>query len=243
MKNGKKPKTSYRCGKCKDTGWIIKFREDGTSYAVSCKCREREKVRLQWKAAGMNIDSLDMTFSNFRVWNKFSEILKSTSIAYFNDFFKIKSLRKNSLLLCGQPGGGKTHIAVAVAINLISSGVNVMYMPYRETFRNIKLNIKDENFYKRTLEKFERCDLLLIDDLYKGKVSLAEINIMFEVINYRYVNHLPILVSSERTIEEILSIDEGIGSRIYEMCRGYMVTIPKEECNNFRLRKEEDFSG
>ena len=228
----------YKCESCRDTGWILKKHEDGTSYAVSCQCREKEKLKQQWKSSGMNLDSINLTFSNFKVWNKFSKVLKETAIAYFNDFNKIKNSRQNSILICGQPGGGKTHIAAAIAINLINSGIKVMYMPYRETLTKLKINIKNEDYYKSTLDKFKMCDLLMIDDLYKGKVTLADINILFEIINYRYVNYKPIMVSSEMIIEEILKVDEGIGSRIYEMCRSYVVTIPRSKNNNFRLCKK-----
>ncbi len=235
MKKGRMQKSLYKCDKCKDTGWILKKHEDGTSYAVSCQCREKEKLKQQWKSSGMNLDSINLTFSNFSIWNKFSKALKETAIAYFNDFNKIKNSRQNSLLLSGQPGGGKTHIAVAVAINLINTGIKVIYMPYREALTNLKINIKDENYYRSTLDRYKMCELLMIDDLYKGKVTVADINILFEIVNYRYVNYKPIMVSSEMTIEEILEIDEGIGSRVYEMCSSYIVTIPKNKDNNFRL--------
>ena len=50
---------------------------------------------------------------------------------------------------------------------------------------------------------------------------------MFEIINYRYINKLPIIVSSEYSIDELLNFDEAIGSRIYEMCKDYLVEIEK----------------
>ena len=231
------PKTSYKCEKCKDTGWILGKREDGTTYAYSCSCRKKAKIAQQWRAFGIDLDSVNCKFSNFKVWNKISEALRETSIVYINDFSKIQNSRQNSLLLCGQPGCGKTHIAVATAINLISLGVRAVYMPYRQVLTNIKLNFKDEEFYKKELKKYQECELLLIDDLFKGKVSLAEVNIMFEIINYRYTKKLPMIISSERIIEEMLNIDEAIGSRIYEMCKNYIVTAPREESNNYRLRR------
>lgn len=228
--------SSYKCEKCKDTGWILGKRKDGTSYAYSCICREQEKMKKQWKDFGMNLDSVNLTFGNFKSWNKYSKLLKETAIAYFNDFNKIKKLRQNSLLLCGQPGSGKTHIAVATAINLMNEGVGVVYMPYRHVVTNIKLNFKNENFYKKELKRYERCDVLLIDDLFKGKISLSEINIIFEIVNYRYVNSLPMIISCENTIQKLLVVDEGIGSRIYEMCKKYMVTVPSEQSFSYRFR-------
>ena len=60
--------------------------------------------------------------------------------------------------------------------------------------------------------------------------------IIFEIINYRYYNCLPIIVSTEFTVDMLLAFDEGVGSRIYEMCKRYVVEIPKGIENNYRLR-------
>ena len=59
---------------------------------------------------------------------------------------------------------------------------------------------------------------------------------MFEIINYRYLNFLPIIVSSEFTIEKMLEFDEGIGSRIYEMSKDYVVEIKNDIRNNYRSK-------
>lgn len=75
-----------------------------------------------------------------------------------------------------------------------------------------------------------------MDDLFKGKINESDINIVFEIINYRYLNHLPIIVSTEFTTERLLAFDEGVGSRIYEMCKAYIVEIEKSRENNYRLR-------
>ena len=59
---------------------------------------------------------------------------------------------------------------------------------------------------------------------------------MFEIINYRYLNYLPIIVSSEFTIDKILGFDQGVGSRIYEMCKDYIVEVEQDIRNNYRLK-------
>ncbi len=59
------------------------------------------------------------TFSNFEVWNKSSEFAKEVAIAFYNDFKNIRNHRQNSILFCGQVGSGKTHLSVALGINLL----------------------------------------------------------------------------------------------------------------------------
>ena len=72
--------------------------------------------------------------------------------------------------------------------------------------------------------------------MFKGRLNESDVNIMFEIINYRYLNFLPIIVSSEFTIEKMLEFDEGIGSRIYEMSKDYVVEIKNDIRNNYRLK-------
>ncbi len=108
-------------------------------------------------------------------------------------------------------------------------------MPYRDVITSLKQNMLDKECYKRQVSKFQIADILLLDDLFKGKINETDINIMFEIINYRYLNHLPMIVSTEFTLDKMLNFDEGVGSRIYEMCKDYTIEIRGQE-NNYRLK-------
>lgn len=176
------------------------------------------------------------TFANFEVWNRASETAKDTATAYCTDFDEIRNSRRNSILLCGQVGSGKTHLSVAIGLNLLKQKIKVVYMPYRDVITKIKQNMLDQEYYVKTLSKYQLCEVLLIDDLFKGKINESDINIIFEIINYRYLNFKPIIVSSEFSIERLLNFDEAVGSRIYEMSKDYVVEIEKDMRNNFRLK-------
>ena len=178
---------------------------------------------------------INYKFSNFKVWNEASRNMKDTASLYYSDFNEIRRKRKNSILLCGQVGSGKSHLSVALALNFLKRKIKVRYMPYRDVITKIKQNMVDENQYKKLIYKYQVCDVLLIDDLFKGKVNESDVNIMFEIINYRYLNFLPIIVSSEFSIDKLLEFDEGVGSRIYEMCKDYAVEVEKKVLNNYRL--------
>lgn len=93
---------------------------------------------------------------------------------------------------------------------------------------------KDAESFTESYRKYKASSLLIVDDLFKGKINEVDINIIFEIINYRYMNNLPIIVSSEFTAERLLYFDERVGSRIIEMCKDYTVEILGKE-NNFRI--------
>ena len=204
--------------------------------AISCECREMEKINNGWKAAGINPELSQLTFSTFQVWNESSRIAKSAALAYYKSFNTVRKARQNSILLCGQVGSGKSHISIALALNLLKKNIKVVYMPYRDVITKVKQNMMDEEYYQKLISKFQSCEVLLIDDLFKGKITEADINIIFEIINYRYLNHLPMIISTEFLIEDLLIFDEAVASRIYEMSKGHVVEIERGRERNFRMR-------
>ncbi|UYZ38925.1 ATP-binding protein [Clostridium beijerinckii] len=227
---------SYKCSKCCDTGWILVPQEHMQPLAVACECRKIEKLKSEWKYSGINVEQSKLTFSSFEVWNEASSRIKDTAAAYCTEFDEIRNNRRNSILLCGQVGSGKTHCSIAVALNFLKQRIKVVCMPYRDVITKIKQNMIDEEYYTRTISKYQLCEVLLIDDLFKGKVTESDVNIIFEIINYRYLNFLPIIVSSEFSIDRLLAFDEGVSSRIYEMSKDYVVEIEKDIRNNYRLK-------
>lgn len=229
-------RASVKCDKCQDTGWILIPQEHTQPLAITCDCRKVEKLRHEWKASGINTEMSKHKFSNFQIWNEASQGAKDTALAYYNDFDEIKDSRKNSILFCGQVGSGKTHLSVALAINFLEKKNKVVYMPYRDVITKIKQNMIDAEYYTKMIHKYKVCEILLIDDLFKGKINESDTNIMFEIINYRYLKFLPIIVSSEFSIDRLLAFDEGVGSRIFEMCKDYVVEVEKDIHNNYRLK-------
>ena len=128
-----------------------------------------------------------------------------------------------------------SKIVSAIANNLIRRKTNVVYMPYREIIIELKQNVMNGDIYNEMMGKYKKAEVLLIDDLFKGQISPSDINIMFEIINYRYMSNLPMLISTENTIDEIIGIDEALGSRIHEMVGDYKAEISGTK-SNYRLK-------
>lgn len=206
---------------------------DGNN-CTRCECYELDEAKRMFYKSGIRDDSY--TFSNFKEWSDISRTMKDVATDYFKNFSKIKDSRQNSIAFVGQSGCGKTHLTIALGLNILKSKrISVVYFNYREAMTELKQKIMDEEFYKKQVNKYQNAKVLLIDDLLKGKTTDADKNIMFEIINYRYINHLPIIVSSEYDINALLNFDEAIGSRVYEMCKDYLVEIISDSKNNYRL--------
>lgn len=205
----------YKCYKCRDMTFIIMDNE-----AVSCECRQLRQAKDILKKSGISEEFRNKRFSNFNYTIE-NQVYKAYKEAYmYAKNFKILEKEKcNSIMFMGQVGSGKSHLSLAIANELMDDGVGVVYMSYREVITRLKQNIMDEVYYNRVIGKYKNARVLLIDDLFKGKVSESDINIMFEILNFRYFNKLPVIVSCEMDVDSILSVDEAIGSRLVEMCK------------------------
>ncbi|WP_317725153.1 ATP-binding protein [Clostridium tetani] len=225
----------YKCSLCRDTGIILKNDDGLQDVYIPCKCKEIDKIKEKWKASGINVEQSRQSFGNYKCYNDITKLCKNTAIQYYKNFDSIKDKRENSIAFLGQVGSGKTHLSIAIAVNLLENKkIPVLYMPYRDVITSIKQNMLDREYYVKQLGRYQKAKVLIIDDLFKGKVTESDVNILFELINYRYLNCLPSIISSEFTAEEILNFDEGVGSRILEMCEDYTVEIHGKE-NNYRI--------
>lgn len=220
--------------KCKDTGWIEVVREDGIYYR-ECECVEIERMRRIFENSGISADDRNINFQQYKAYNDQTLAAKNAAIDYVMKFDEVKEERQNSIAFLGQVGAGKTHLSISIANALMKKGIAVRYMSYRETITELKQNILNEEYYQKQIAKYKSAKVLLIDDLFKGRTTDSDKNIMFEIINHRYLARMPIIVSSEYIPDKLLDFDEAIGSRIIEMCKNYLIVFPGKE-NNYRLR-------
>lgn len=230
-------KKEYKCPDCEDTGFCSRIDENGCEVYSRCKCYEIKRAREKMQRSGISEEFQKKTFANFNTkGNSQLANAKTKAMRYVQDFEKTEHERYNSIMFSGQVGAGKTHLGTAICGALMnkSNGVTVIYMPYRNAMTKIKQNIIDEEAYNKELSQYISARVLYIDDFLKGRLTEADINIMYEIVNYRYMNNLPIIISTEKAPNELLLFDEAIGSRLIEMCRGNIIQLQGKELN-YRL--------
>lgn len=229
------PEPEYECPKCKDTRFVYRTDENGCEIACRCECYEISRSREMMKRSGISAEFQKKTFDNFTTkGNAQLTNAKYKAMQYVEHFGQTEHDRYNSIMFTGQVGAGKTHLGTAICGALMKKGVAVIYMAYRNAVTKIKQNIIDEAVYNRELKQYTSARVLYIDDLLKGRLTDTDINIMYEIVNYRYMNNMPIIISAEKTPNELLAFDEAIGSRLIEMCRGNIIQFHGKELN-YRL--------
>lgn len=184
------------------------------------------------KSSQITDDFRKLTFANFNK-NVKSEAIKASFLlaeSYAQDFQEVEKKRNNSFALVGQVGSGKTHLLCAISNYLLSKGVQVIYFPFVEGLNNLKNNFDE---LEEKTDRLKKARVLFIDDLFKGrdKPTAWQVETMFGIVNYRYLNHLPILMTSEKDFNTLCDIDEALGSRLYEMTRGYRMELVGKHLN------------
>lgn len=236
----------YDCSECKNKGYISypKYNEQfgyWTETQKECKCLTIRRTIKRLEKSGLKNIIKDYTFPKFETKEEWQLMLKTKAVEFAKD-------NKSSwFFIGGQPGSGKTHLCTAIAGHLLKQGKDVKYMVWRDDVVKIKSMINDVE-YEDIINEYKKASVLYIDDLFKPskdqnnnsqKPTSADVQIAFEILNYRYNNkNLVTIISSERNTGELIEIDEATASRIVEMSfqQGYGVNIAKDQKKNYRLK-------
>jgi DNA replication protein DnaC len=90
-----------------------------------------------------------------------------------------------NVLMFGPPGGGKSHLAAAIGLALIENGWRVLFTRTTELVQKLQV-ARRELQLESAINKLERFDLLILDDLAYVTKDQAETSVLFELISARY---------------------------------------------------------
>ena len=231
-----RPIEEGQCPICGGEGMLRAF-VNGYEYMKNCVCTERQVAMQRIKNSGLAEILEKSTFDSFQTPEEWQKRLKQKALQFLEE-------KGKWFFVGGQVGCGKTHICTAICAEFIKRGISVQYIIWVNEIVKLKANKMDDEAYQKLISPLLTAPVLYIDDLFKtekGKrPSEADIRTAFEIINYRYVNSKLITIfSTEKTVDDLIEIDEAVGSRIHEKTKGYRNVILEEENRNWRLKKEK----
>lgn len=109
--------------------------------------------------------------------------------------------RRENVLLVGQAGVGKSHLAQALGHRACKAGHTVLFTGAHEMFTQLRA-ARADNSYDRRMLRFTTPDLLIVDDLGLRKLQYDEPLDLYELIRLRY-ERAATIVTSNRDLEEI----------------------------------------
>lgn len=100
----------------------------------------------------------------------------------------------------GPPGGGKSHLAAAIGLALIENGWRVLFTRTTDLVQKLQV-ARRELQLESAIDKLNKYDLLILDDLAYVTKDQAETSVLFELISARY-EHRSILITANQPFGE-----------------------------------------
>ncbi len=204
------------CKKCNGLKWIID-KEKGKAIPCSCQSTTKEyPFDLPPKFQ-------KSSFENFQTYKQ-TQLFQAKRIS--EEFAKKFPIVEYGLLFVGPNGVGKTHLVCAIYNKILKEkNIRGVFID----FSNLNFKLKETFSFEEATGEFidflVNTPLLIIDDLGSIKATTWFQDILYEIINQRYLKNKPLLATTAYQIEDTQKetlcerIGDGITSRLLELCK------------------------
>jgi DNA replication protein DnaC len=213
-----------KCNVCNDSGW----RPVADRRFTPCECRiQRNKARLK-TFARIPARYENCTIQNYEVMDvrQVFQLAKLAAQRFVNEY----PVDVSGLLLMGDIGTGKTHLAVAIMQELIETkNIPCSFYPYTELLKMIQSSYskESETTELELLRPVLDTEVLVLDDIGTMKPSEWVLDTVNFIINTRYNDNRTTIITTNYTEEELVNrVGPRVASRLRQVCRAINMKGP-----------------
>lgn len=160
-----------------------------------------------------------------------------------NDCATCQFIKDNkNIVFIGNPGTGKTHLSIGIAIKALLRGYKVLFTSVSEMLQSLYFSKADNSYYQK-LRYYLSPDLLIMDELGFKKLPNYSADDFFEVISKRYENG-SIIISTNKSFEQWMDIfsDNVLSSAIIDRI-AHHCTVIKINGQSYRTKNLKKKGG
>jgi DNA replication protein DnaC len=175
-----------------------------------CTCRSEEinrRTRSQLFAFSQLNELRDLTFENFKLRGHVGlgeQQANSLEFAYNQAKLFSQGKTKPWLFMHGRYGCGKTHLASAIANVSVENGTQTLFITVPDLLDSLRFSYGNaETTFEERFEQIRTSPLLILDDFGTQNATPWAQEKLFQIINYRYINKLPMVVTTNLNLDDI----------------------------------------
>ncbi len=108
------------------------------------------------------------------------------------------------LLLHGGFGCGKTHLAAAIANFTVGMGVPTLFITVPDLLDALRFSYGEQDVsFESRFDEIRNSPLLILDDFGTQNATQWAQEKLFQLLNYRYINHLPLVITTNLMLDQI----------------------------------------
>ncbi len=180
-------------------------RKKAEAEAESARKRKKDRIDRLVGDSGIKKRFANRTFGNF-IRNT-PEREKSYQVAKnYADSFQIRFENGEGLYIEGSNGTGKTHLAAAIALQLMEAEIPVIFKTSIDLLADLRRTFDGEigvSEYEVT-KIYKTVDLLIIDDLGKEQCTDWSISSLYNILNDRYEDMKPTIITTNYGEEDLI---------------------------------------
>lgn len=226
------------CPLCKGAGWLKRYKNgrdilDGAEL-VACDCKRDELRHNAWakarKFSGLPVICHDQTFGNYRADRQPEAVRAATEFC--------ADPERAWLVLKGEAGTGKTHLAAAIVNRLLTTpGWRPLYYVVPDLLDYLRsLTFREGEARERDWKAIREASVLVLDDYGSEKGSDWADETLFKLLDYRYANQLPLVMTTNLDWEDM---PPRIASRLRDAARSRVITLRQGDYRQSRDRAKE----
>lgn len=172
------------CSTCQGRGYAIRRAPNGYLYHADCVCRQLHRRLERFNQAQVPAHYARADLENFET-TRHNLLVLEQARRYAQDFVPGQP---DGLLMYGDPGGGKTHLAVGILKVLVfEKGVQCLFKDFFLLLSEVRYAYSEGRFDSELLRPLTEVEVLIIDELGKGRSNSDwEQALLDEIICRRY---------------------------------------------------------